>query len=824
MHILNKHSHSLSFSLLLALILLASCASDRVVPHETEGTVIGKEDRYSLTFRYGVGMQDLRAITEEPGDKDASAYDFALLNENKIASVQLFFFDNATGSKLLHFPDTEALRKKGSDNNYQGTLLLTKEQSEQISNKAIKIVLLANAKEDLSSIRSYSELQEKHEAYTDLNSTATVRESFLMDGEIVVNNIAWGVGVNQYTVATPISVKRALAKIRLRIDNIKVVDFQNGIHTEYEVVNKDINVKLVHFTPETSLLSTEPYSRNTFKMTDYREMEQRTYPDLGQFYGAFPFYAGEHKWDAGDVTQSTYMILRLKLRPKQHEPGDTGQYYYYRLPINYRQPMDGVPAERLQKVERNYLYDVVTTIEQLGSLDEYEAFQVDSHIAIKPWKSSDPIDGTITDAHYLVVKETHPAMANVDSYNIKYVSSLPVEVKVTKAYYEFYDVRGDYYRVVFSPTDKTYKFYKDKGETQEVSVAEITRQNLTKPDDPTAPFDAATVEWTRDKYVKDGSLTVKHAIPTNFAPFKIEIEVKQKNGSSTPLSEKVYVTQYPPIYVTGSKSIGQRPTEGDKAAGTPYADFRFHTSFGQWSTYQGGNIAEPQKNDIFNRVTIKVPSGNYSIGDPVDPQGYTRTDAISNQIVSPEFIIATQYGMSTEIPQKRGVKSGQPESWKYNYSSGYGPYAKTLFPYKSGYVYRQSDPQGDYHNHRRAYENAEERCHNYFEGEYGTDGTYTEWYKDEYLRWQSRKVEKKFKYQGRWRLPTAAEVRLIDQIQDHAKSVTKGLMYGIYYWTAQDGMQYNFQNNELKNLSFDTNCRCIFDTYTHDDKEAREVQ
>lgn len=53
-------------------------------------------------------------------------------------------------------------------------------------------------------------------------------------------------------------------------------------------------------------------------------------------------------------------------------------------------------------------------------------------------------------------------MANVETHDVEFVSSLPVEVSVTKAYYEYYDISGDYVRVVFSGSDKSYKFSKIK--------------------------------------------------------------------------------------------------------------------------------------------------------------------------------------------------------------------------------------------------------------------------------------------------------------------------------------------------------------------------
>lgn len=140
----------------------------------------------------------------------------------------------------------------------------------------------------------------------------------------------------------------------------------------------------------------------------------------------------------------------------------------------------------------------------------------------------------------------------------------------------------------------------------------------------------------------------------------------------------------------------------------------------------------------------------------------------------------------------------------------------------------------------RPYNNAEERCHGYFEDEYGTDGEYVEHYytlrhdrdgrlvRNAYgqyiLEQTSRTVYKTFKYQGRWRIPTAAEMKLIDDMQRDPKAVVKELMLGSYYWTAEEGYVYDYEARERKLNPGNVRVyvRCIFDTYTHDDKPSRE--
>ncbi|MGI6574267.1 MAG: hypothetical protein ACOX19_12940 [Fermentimonas sp.] len=441
----------------------------------------------------------------------------------------------------------------------------------------------------------------------------------------------------------------------------------------------------------------------------------------------------------------------------------------------------------------------------MGSIDEGTPLDVTSHIAIEPWITADVVDGTMDEAHYLVVKELKPIMANDSTREIDYISSLPVDIAINEAYYEYYDMRGDYFKVVFTADGKKITYNKDGG--------------VVVTDTGFVAYDGSTVTASAN-YLQNGKLMVGHAIPINYEPFYIKFTVSQQGG---PLTQEVFVTQYPPIYITGRESIGFRPTEGDIAAGRPYADFRYHSSLGVMSTYQGEGTQSAQRNNVFNRITSKVPTGAFLIGNPVDANGLTKSDAASNNVVSPEFIIATQYGMSYSIPQKAG---GTPGPVGANFGTGYGPYARNLYP--SHYIYREVGPNPPgywqngyyyyYDNQYKNYGNAEGRCYNYFEGEYGTDGSYYEYYQNTNNQWTYRTVYKTFKYQGRWRIPTLAEAKLIDQIQDDANTLTKGLMYGENYWTAKDGTAYDFKNNQEKPSSTSSFVRCIFDTAHLDDK------
>ncbi len=763
-----------------------------------------------------------RGVSTEPGDHDKESYDDTTLNENKIDKIDLFLFNATTKNLIKSFGNTTVQRltpdaDPTQANNYKVRVVVPQSEMNNLEGKSVHIVGVINAKADVvTGVTKLADLEAKIQDNSSELDIITAQTHFLMDGSLSSVTINWGTD-DRFTVAQTLELRRALAKVRLRITSVNVVDYSNGGNTQYEVVPignvagsaPDISVKLLHYTEKSTVIaSSTPYEPTAWKDTEYRAMSWKAMvgktnsnPDHpNQFLMHFPFYAYENNWSA-DKKKESYLMAQIRLRPKFQEDGttpntdDPGVYYYYRFPVNYRMPMDGVGAEKINRLERNHLYDIESTIAELGSIDEGTPLDVTSHIAIEPWITADVVDGTMDEAHYLVVKELKPIMANDSTREIDYISNLPVNITINEAYYEYYDMRGDYFKVMFTADGKKITYDADN--------------NVVSTETGFAAYDGSTVTASAN-YLQNGKLMVGHAIPINYEPFYIKFRVEQVGG---PLTQEVFVTQYPPIYITGRESIGFRPTEGDIAAGRPYADFRYHSSLGVMSTYQGEGTQSAQRNDVFNRITSKVPTEAFLIGDPVDPDTKkTKTDAASNNVVSPEFIIATQYGMSYSIPQKTG---GTQEALISNFGTGYGPYARNLYP--SSIPYRENNPGSNYGNHYKAYRNAEERCYNYFEGEYGTDGYYTEHYRDAYTNWQTRTVYKTFKYQGRWRIPTLAEAKLIDQIQDDANTLTKGLMYGENYWTAKDGTAYDFKNNQEKPSS-SSFVRCIFDTAHLDDK------
>ena len=844
-------------------VAFTSCVSERTddALHISEGdgkllelTLIPRtEQTTTATLRSHVG--------EEEGDKENGLHGGALLNENKIDNIELFVFDPATGNLVGRYTPLKQEALTGSEIGSRATFIIPKDDLPKLEDKQLDYISVVNASKPIATSVTtktalYELIQDDQSKLNPAPQSGKIapQDKFLMDGALQ-KAVTWGFQNPRAELGT-IELYRAAAKIRLRIDHIDVKDYQNGIETQYVVKPGSVpEVCLVRYPEKTKIVrSDSPYQPNgsdwhnsayrPMAVTDYATLGYKNSKGDGKFYGTVPFYAYEHNWSKVS-TNETFLRLKLSMRPK--EAADTARWndYYYRIPVNYRKALGEVTEDMLHKLERNHLYDVLTSIEVLGSLNEDTPVDITSNIAIKPWNLIEAVDGELLKAQYLEVYDKYPIMADVDEVSIPYASSLPVDIKIESVWYEYYDQRGVHYRREFSKTES--KLYKINGTKTEDESKRRTN---------TSDWDGIVITPSAD-YLSNGVITIQHPVPVNYIPYHIEFTVKQQGGN---LSQVVHVLQYPNRYVTGERSKGFRngreqyvDKNGNKKP--VYADFRYHSTLGIFGKYQGEKRISPQVNEVNFKITTVVPRAGERIGSPVDSKGRTKTDHMSNQLISPQFIIASQHGMTLysfqmpgDVPSTMSRESRFSSQMFSAEAPYYGPLSSRFWgahdPYTdpTNYDDGTSPYQGGtakIQNLAAYYWDAQTRCFDYFEGEFGTNGNYTEFYNitGNYpgpYSGEWRTIYKDFKYQGRWRIPTSAEMKLIDEMQIDKKTEIEGLLFGSYYWVAEEGMVYDFLQHKVitfqemvnergKKNSYEDGfpavyVRPIFDTYMYDEQ------
>ena len=234
--------------------------------------------------------------------------------------------------------------------------------------------------------------------------------------------------------------------------------------------------------------------------------------------------------------------------------------------------------------------------------------------------------------------------------------------------------------------------------------------------------------------VVGNQIQIESRIPINNVPKKIRIKVS--NGIAG-LDKEVTVYQYPSLFVVN--------TIGVKSSIRP-----------------DGTLADDLNNKAIYRITVQNPPKGKILGFPPREMtdfwpGYwngsrwvltggtktskltTKRDAETAQMVSPSFELASQLGAT--------------ERWSY-----------------LEYGWNQEGPMWNPSWYRTDSIGADE------ETALCDCALYTE----------TRRVNGEEVILDDWRLPTEAEIRLIDQLQNDPNSAVKSIMTGRYYWSAKD--------------------------------------
>lgn len=203
-------------------------------------------------------------------------------------------------------------------------------------------------------------------------------------------------------------------------------------------------------------------------------------------------------------------------------------------------------------------------------------------VSTTPWEGVEKfvVDVVIADLKYLFVRETKVVMANITEYKIEFASSSNITID--------------------QPSYATYEKYELKGNV------------ITKG---TGYYD------NRDKQYpsiigdlgKSGYIKITSKLPENYFPKQFVFGVHNAEGLKV---LGLAVDQYPPQYLTGVVSGGTNTPASPTGSTNP---------------------------NLFTVTTIAP--GTLVIGDPYDKiTGLTKNDMLSNELVSPRFVVASRYG------------------------------------------------------------------------------------------------------------------------------------------------------------------------------------
>lgn len=548
---------ALAFS--MGLLFNTACESDLVekeIPETTD----------SFTLQLATGNSFTRVLTMEDGDKDGS------FNENKIDKLDLFFYN---GTTLKWHVSSTGLTYDATTK--QATIPVPSAKRSLFTNNTsttYDIYVVANNKANLSSIleggSNLTDLKNLVFQTSDFESKggSAVQTSFVMDGKIS-SKIASLTAPDLGTV----DLKRAASKIRLRLIETAVPGY---------TVDGDIVAQLVHFTDKSVLLEDgTPFEPQT---TDWKETlpksVSRTY-NTSEHTTSFPFYAYSNDWSS-DPEKETYIELYI---PLKNSSNVTETYKYY-VPIT-PQDQTGDYAQYMNKLQRNFLYDIAVSVNILGSIDDVPV-TVPGNYRIIDWNTQD-VAVDILGMHYLVVSERNVIMPNVNTYTLTFNSSIANVTLVSGS------LKATY----------TYVNY---------NTGNPVTSNCTGNQIPTIAVESNCAS---------GTITITSTVPVNFIPKDIEFKIT--NGV---LTQTVIVRQLPASYFTSEK--------GNKSSLRPT---------GNWSSNDPS-----ERNRYMYIINTLAPAGDIIWGfPPLDANGNTINSAEVANMVSPRFMMASQLGATTTM-------------------------------------------------------------------------------------------------------------------------------------------------------------------------------
>lgn len=812
------------FVVLLLTLSVGSCTQDWVPTPEPK---FDTKNAYALSFRFSVLTPQTRATDTEAANK----YD--PLNENVINNMVLLMYENGNflgmhttqHGDLVLFPagSTSTTDPAGKDkaDAVEGIARLyvpKNTPTNPYQNKSLHMVVIANYHGNVDDLKSLNltQLREKMaDAANNLGNQddPTAKQAdFLMDASVNTGLLSWSTS-DEIQLSSNIMLQRAAAKIRLRM--LPLTNIKDDKGKPLTLVGAP-QVALVNGVSNTRLLAAGSLdlSKRTYinsGQTSFQSLGSRQYDGQTFYARQTPFYVYANDW-RNDVYTRTFLLVKLRLKDAANKEFDS----FYNVPINYLVPPRNTPAaerDNYGRILRNSVYDITCDIQEAGSIDPENPTELNAGIAVEQWTTPKAIDGSIALAHYLLVKEPNPEMLAEKELDIQYLSDLPLDPSVLnqiKTAFTAYTQWGD--------EDP------HTGTNQNGAIKVSTRE-------------------------RDGKhyIHVESPVPINYVPQTIDFTAQHiKVGAETPLRQHIKITQYPPIYVTAKKSKGN-PIYW-------YSDFTFKFDQGYYidevtgETKYGPQGGGHQRNSTLYTVhVIAVPQDSSDpllrdliVGDPTMGATNQQTEKTeeANKIVSPEFMIASQWGLTIDIPQYDAtgwVNASYYPGWldggskDYYNLVEYSPLdenGQKRFPTDDYVMYTYYAYYNTYYQRTWRYRNyqvAADHALNYWEDEYGISETkpiHTRTYSGGYHYTNTTYRTLHFDHDAHWRIPSLAELKLINKIQKDPYSAVKALLFGTAYWSAQNNMAYSFKEN--RNLDITQPgvsryypIRPVFDTYKY---------
>lgn len=425
--------------LLAVAMALAACTDEATPALSSE-----REDQVVFALTVGAGEStDVQTRASEPGWGD--------WNENTITKADIYIVF-ANGAEE-HFP-LNASDLEGSPGYYTWTSDIT---ADELIGATIYVV--ANCD---NSTNSWSGMENLH--VTGLGNPAGKQESFLMDGktEVTADNIE---GNKVITV----DLKRAAAKIRLAFASDTDWEDVSYRFCQYATTTTAIDKNEESYLGDNAGIATYPtengepsmaeaVSENSDYLHEYTHIvENEGGEEVTITRKGLVLYSYANDWfdesKANQINQvepivddrQTYILLYAP-----YGEGTNKQWYYYKVPVNFRLPTnndDAIPNEddgydmidpdtyrHLYRLQRNYIYDITVNIDRPGGTELDPGKLVNLTYEVEPWDREDVTVNYEDNLSYRSdkwVEDTYIDYLDEEKTNVHIYPDRPAELRFT---------------------------------------------------------------------------------------------------------------------------------------------------------------------------------------------------------------------------------------------------------------------------------------------------------------------------------------------------------------------------------------------------------
>lgn len=371
-------------------------------------------------------------------------------------------------------------------------------------------------------------------------------------------------------------------------------------------------------------VGTEQVSTWTYAYPHRWEGSASTYAEGSYLVVRVPiFYNSEDGMLETNPSDATWDVAESSGGNKEWTTGKGTRYYtdnYYKIPMG-----------KDSRLERNTHYVVTGTISAPGSMQPDKPVEL-TNIAFEvvKWQPENINIGEDDNLHFLYVNKKEYTIRNVqEDHTLTFSSSHPVTITVEEAY--FIDKKENY-KYYYKDGEKTTAYKNAKGETLDLTITAFA-------DDGNGAL--------------SGGITLDSPVPDNNLPRIIKLKIDNNQGDI----EYVTITQYPLDWIQYTEGVYSYWDDiqwstydymriGDGAPrGTPYtgAERNMNTSY-EWTGKQKGIFSSKYVNNQKKIVLYQYKQGyygNYVLADGDSPNNLVDYRMYHIQITSTsdEYVI-----------------------------------------------------------------------------------------------------------------------------------------------------------------------------------------